>query len=140
MDLNEFLVINTKTKLDDLDIMINELNVLILLCQKTLSLKKLGIENGIYKRELLDFIKVDQRAFTIDEFHQNSEISLIALNTYKSNQLLTGDNIERKLLLLFYINKKYWNDERYDELKVKMSIINDKIDELTHILMRLFFG
>ena len=140
MDLNEFVVINTKTKLDDLDIMINELNVLILLCQKTLSLKKLGIENGIYKRELLDFIKVDQRAFTIDEFHQNSEISLIALNTYKSNQLLTGDNIERKLLLLFYINKKYWNDERYDELKVKMSIINDKIDELTHILMRLFFG
>lgn len=39
MNLNEFLVINTKTKLGDLDIMINELDVLIYLCQKTLSLK-----------------------------------------------------------------------------------------------------
>lgn len=57
MDLNEFLVINTKTKLDDLDIMINELNILILLCQKTLSLKNLGIKNSQYER-VIGFYKV----------------------------------------------------------------------------------
>lgn len=55
MDLNEFVVINTKTKLDDLDIMINELDVLIFLHQKTYSLKKLGIKNGQYKKRVVGF-------------------------------------------------------------------------------------
>lgn len=44
MNLNEFLVINTKTKLGDLDIMINELDILIFLCQKAYLLKRLGKE------------------------------------------------------------------------------------------------
>jgi len=58
MDLNEFLTIDTNTTLDDLDIMSNELDILILLCRKTLSLKKLSIKNDQYKKELLDFIKL----------------------------------------------------------------------------------
>ena len=58
---------NTKTKLDDLDIIINELNILILLCQKTLSLKNLGIKNSQYERELLDFIKFKAKILIISK-------------------------------------------------------------------------
>lgn len=85
MDLNEFVVINTKTKLDDLDIMINELDVLIFLHQKTYSLKKLGIKNGQYKKELLDFIQADSRRINVDEFvMENNKISLYVYNVNKA--------------------------------------------------------
>ena len=139
MDLNEFVVINTKTKLDDLDIMINELDVLIFLHQKTYSLKKLGIKNGQYKTELLDFIQVDSRRINVDEFvMENNKISLYVYNVNKA--FLQNRELEQKLFtVLFFSNKTYWDQEKQDLAKEKIEIINAKLFSLDRLRIALFF-
>ena len=97
MDLNEFLTIDKDTTLDDLDIMINELDILILLCRKTLSLKKLDIKNNQYEKELLNFVQADSRRINVDEFiMENDKISLIAYNANKP--FFSNNTLESKLL------------------------------------------
>lgn len=139
MDLNEFLTINKNTTLDDLDIMSNELDILILLYQKTLSLKKLGIKNDQYKTELLDFIQADSRRINMDEFiMENNKISLIA---YNANKLFFSNNtLESKLFnVLFSSNDNYWNQENRDLAKEKIKIIDAKLGLLDRLRLELFF-
>jgi hypothetical protein len=137
MDLNEFLVINTKTKLNDLDIMINELNILILLCQKTLSLKNLGIKNSQYERELLDFIKFKAGTVNIGKFiNSGGEISLIEFSA--NRPFLSDDDINQKLLIIFSCDQKYWNSERQEKFKAKILIISKHINRLRNDLIQLF--
>ena len=140
MDLNEFVVINTKTKLDDLDIMINELDILIFLCQKAYSLKRLGVKNGQYKKELLDFVQADSRRINVDEFvMENDKISLVAYNANKA--FLQNSELERKLFtILFFSNKTYWNKEKQDLAKEKIEMINARLSSLDRIRMALFFA
>lgn len=139
MDLNEFVVINTKTKLDDLDIMINELDVLIFLHQKTYSLKKLGIKNGQYKKELLDFIQADSRRINVDEFvMENNKISLYVYNANKA--FLQNNKLEQKLfIVLFFSNKTYWDQEKQDLAKEKIEMINARLFSLDRLRIALFF-
>lgn len=139
MDLNEFVVINTKTKLDDLDIMINELDVLIFLHQKTYSLKKLGIKNGQYKKELLDFIQADSRRINVDEFvMENNKISLYVYNANKA--FLQNNKLEQKLFtVLFFSNKIYWDQEKQDLAKEKIEMINARLLSLDRLRIALFF-
>lgn len=139
MDLNEFVVINTKTKLDDLDIMINELDVLIFLHQKTYSLKKLGIKNGQYKTELLDFIQVDSRRINVDEFvMENNKISLYVYNVNKA--FWQNSELEQKLFtVLFFSNKTYWDQEKQDLAKEKIEMINARLFSLDRLRIALFF-
>ena len=140
MDLNELLTIDKSTKLDDLDIMINELDILILLYQKTLSLKKLGIKNDQYKTELLNFIQADSRRINMDEFiMENNKISLIAYNT---NKLFFSNNtLESKLFnVLFFYNDNYWNQEKRDLAKEKIKIIDAKLGLLDRLRLELFFA
>ena len=137
MDLNEFLVINTKTKLDDLDIMINELNILILLCQKTLSLKNLGIKNSQYERELLDFIKFKAGTVNIGKFiNSGGEISLIEFSA--NRPFLSDDDINQKLSIIFSCDQKYWNSERQETFKAKILIISKHINRLRNNFIQLF--
>lgn len=137
MDLNEFLVINTKTKLNDLDIMINELNILILLCQKTLSLKNLGIKNSQYERELLDFIKFKAGTVNIGKFiNSGGEISLIEFSA--NRPFLSDDDINQKLSIIFSCDQKYWNSERQEKFKAKILIISKHINRLRNDLIQLF--
>lgn len=137
MDLNEFLVINTKTKLDDLDIMINELNILILLCRKTLSLKKLSIKNDQYKKELLYFIKFKGEAVNIGKFiNGDGEMSLIEFSINKP--LLSDEDINHKLSIIFSCDQKYWNSERQEKFKTKILIISKHINRLRNDLIQLF--
>lgn len=111
MDLNEFIIINKKTKLDDLDIMINELDVLIFLYQKTYSLKSM----------------------------ENNKISLVAYNANKT--FLQNSELERKLFtILFFSNKTYWNKEKQDLAKEKIEMINARLSSLDRIRMALFFA
>jgi hypothetical protein len=140
MDLNEFIIINKKTKLDDLDIMINELDVLIFLYQKTYSLKRLGVKNGQYKKELLDFVQADSRRINLDEFFmENNKISLVAYNANKA--FLQNSELERKLFtILFFSNKTYWNKEKQDLAKEKIEMINARLSSLDRIRMALFFA
>lgn len=140
MDLNEFIIINKKTKLDDLDIMINELDVLIFLYQKTYSLKRLGVKNGQYKKELLDFVQADSRRINLDEFFmENNKISLVAYNANKA--FLQNSELERKLFtILFFSNKAYWNKEKQDLAKEKIEMINARLSSLDRIRMALFFA
>lgn len=139
MDLNEFVVINTKTKLDDLNIMINELDVLIFLHQKTYSLKKLGIKNGQYKKELLDFIQADSRRINVDEFvMENNKISLYVYNANKA--FLQNNELEQKLFtVLFFSNKTYWDQEKQDLAKEKIEMINARLFSLDRLRIALFF-
>lgn len=139
MDLNEFVVINTKTKLDDLDIMINELDVLIFLHQKTYSLKKLGIKNGQYKTELLDFIQVDSRRINVDEFvMENNKISLYVYNVNKA--FWQNSELEQKLFtVLFFSNKTYWDQKKQDLAKEKIEMINARLFSLDRLRIALFF-
>ena len=95
MNLNKFLVIDKKTTLDDLYIMINELDILILLCQKALSFQKRMENNEQYKMPLLDFLKVDDRLINGDEFIASNEISLVAYNANKP--FLPNNLLELKL-------------------------------------------
>ena len=137
MDLNEFLVINTKTKLNDLDIMINELNILILLCQKTLSLKNLGIKNSQYERELLDFIKFKAGTVNIGKFiNSGGEISLIEFSA--NRPFLSDDDINQKLSIIFSCGQKYWNSERQEKFKAKILIISKHINRLRNNFIQLF--
>lgn len=137
MDLNEFLVINTKTKLNDLDIMINELNILILLCQKTLSLKNLGIKNSQYERELLDFIKFKAGTVNIGKFiNSGGEISLIEFSA--NRPFLSDDDINQKLSIIFSCDQKYWNSERQEKFKAKILIISEHINRLRNKFIQLF--
>lgn len=140
MDLNEFIIINKKTKLDDLDIMINELDVLIFLYQKTYSLKRLGVKNGQYKNELLDFVQADSRRINLDEFFmENNKISLVAYNANKA--FLQNSELEQKLFtILFFSNKTYWNKEKQDLAKEKIEMINARLSSLDRIRMALFFA
>lgn len=140
MDLNEFIIINKKTKLDDLDIMINELDVLIFLYQKTYSLKRLGVKNGQYKKELLDFVQADSRRINLDEFFmENNKISLVAYNANKA--FLQNSELEQKLFtILFFSNKTYWNKEKQDLAKEKIEMINARLSSLDRIRMALFFA
>jgi hypothetical protein len=140
MDLNEFLTIDTNTTLDDLDIMSNELDILILLCRKTYSLKKLGIKNDQYKTELLNFIQADSRRINMDEFiMENNKISLIA---YNANKLFFSNNtLESKLFnVLFFYNDNYWNQEKRDLAKEKIKIIDAKLGLLDRLRLELFFA
>lgn len=137
MDLNEFLVINTKTKLDDLDIMINELNILILLCRKTLSLKKLSIKNDQYKKELLYFIKFKGETVNIGKFiNGDGEMSLIEFSVNKP--FLSDEDINHKLSIIFSCNPKYWNSERQEKFKAKIFIISKLINRLRNDFIQLF--
>ena len=140
MDLNEFLTIDKNTTLDDLDIMINELDVLIFLYQKTYSLKRLGVKNGQYKKELLDFVQADSRRINVDEFvMENDKISLVAYNANKA--FLQNSELERKLFtILFFSNKTYWNKEKQDLAKEKKEMINARLSSLDRIRMALFFA
>lgn len=140
MDLNEFLTIDKNTTLDDLDIMINELDVLIFLYQKTYSLKRLGVKNGQYKKELLDFVQADSRRINVDEFvMENDKISLVAYNANKA--FLQNSELERKLFtILFFSNKTYWNKEKQDLAKEKIEMINARLSSLDRIRMALFFA
>ena len=140
MDLNEFLTINKSTTLDDLDIMINELDVLIFLCQKAYSLKKLGIKNSQYKNELLYFIQVDDRRINMDEFFmENNKISLVAYNANK--RFFQNNELESKLFnVLFSSNDNYWNKEKQDLVKEKIEMINARLSSLGRIRMALFFA
>ena len=123
MNLTEFLVVNTKTTLGDLDIMINELDVLIYLCVKTHSLKKLGIKNEIYKSELLHFIKFKAGTVNIAKFmNVSDEISLIEFNANKP--FLSDDDINLKLSIIFSCDQKYWNSEMQEKFKAKIFIIS----------------
>ena len=139
MDLNEFVVINTKTKLDDLNIMINELDVLIFLHQKTYSLKKLGIKNGQYKKELLNFIQADSRRINVDEFvMENNKISLYVYNANKA--FLQNNELEQKLFtVLFFSNKTYLDQEKQDLAKEKIEMINARLFSLDRLRIALFF-
>lgn len=138
MNLNEFLVINAKTKLDDLEIMINELNVLNLLCQKAISLKKLGIKNGQDKIELLDFLIFEAGTVNVNEFMKESnEISLIDLCANMT--FLSDENINHKLSGVFYLDQEYWNDDKKEKFKAKILVINNRINTLSHRLLHLFF-
>ena len=101
MNLNKFLVIDKKTTLDDLNIMINELDILILLCQKALSFQKRMENNEQYKMPLLDFLKVDDRLINGDEFIAGNEISLVAYNANKP--FLPNNLLELKLSNVFLI-------------------------------------
>lgn len=137
MNLNEFLVINTKTKLGDLDIMINELDILIFLCQKAYLLKRLGIKNEIYKRELLYFIKFKAGTVNIEKFIQKSdEISLIEFSANK--HFLSDDDINRKLSIIFSCDQKYWNSEMQEKFKAKIFIISKLINRLRNDFIQLF--
>lgn len=139
MDLNEFLTIDKSTTLDDLDIMINELDILILLCQKTYWLKKHSVNNTQYKMSLLDFIKVDDRLINIDEFiMDNNRISLVA---YEANKAYFEKNVLKLKLfdVLFSSNDNYWNDSKRNLAKEKIEIINNKIFSLTRLRMGLFW-
>ena len=137
MNLNEFLVINTKTKLGDLDIMINELDILIFLCQKAYLLKRLGIKNEIYKMELLYFIKFKAGTVNIEKFIQKSdEISLIEFSANK--HFLSDDDINRKLLIIFSCDQKYWNSEMQEKFKAKIFIISKLINRLRNDFIQLF--
>lgn len=140
MDLNEFLTINKSATLDDLDIMINELDVLIFLCQKAYSLKKLGIKNSQYKNELLYFIQVDDRRINMDEFFmENNKISLVAYNANK--RFFQNNELESKLFnVLFSSNDNYWNKEKQDLVKEKIEMINARLSSLGRIRMALFFA
>ena len=139
MDLNEFITINNKTTLDDLDIMINELDVLIFLCQKAYSLKRLGVKNGQYKKELLDFVQADSRRINIDEFvMENNKISVVAYNANKA--FLQNDELESKLFnVLFSSNDNYWNQQKQDLAKEKIEMINARLSSLDRIRLALFF-
>lgn len=139
MNLNEILVINAKTKLDDLSIMINELDVLILLCRKVYSLKRLGVKNGQYKRELLDFIQVDSRCINVDEFvMENNKISLVAYNTNKA--FLPKNELELKLsAVLFSSDYNYWDYDKQNLVKEKIETIDDRLFSLNRLRMALFF-
>lgn len=137
MNLNEFLVINTKTKLGDLDIMINELDILIFLCQKAYLLKRLGIKNEIYKMELLYFIKFKAGTVNIEKFIQESdEISLIEFSANK--HFLSDDDINRKLSIIFSCDQKYWNSEMQEKFKAKVFIISKLINRLRNDFIQLF--
>lgn len=137
MNLNEFLVINTKTKLGDLDIMINELDILIFLCQKAYLLKRLGIKNEIYKMELLYFIKFKAGTVNIQKFIQKSdEISLIEFSANK--HFLSDDDINRKLSIMFSCDQKYWNSEMQEKFKAKIFIISKLINRLRNDFIQLF--
>jgi hypothetical protein len=137
MNLNEFLVINTKTKLGDLDIMINELDILIFLCQKAYLLKRLGIKNEIYKMELLYFIKFKAGTVNIEKFIQKSdEISLIEFSANK--HFLSDDDINRKLSIIFSCDQKYWNSEMQEKFKAKIFIISKLINRLRNDFIQLF--
>ena len=137
MNLNEFLVINTKTKLGDLDIMINELDILIFLCQKAYLLKRLGIKNEIYKMELLYFIKFKAGTVNIEKFIQKSdEISLIEFSDNK--HFLSDDDINRKLSIIFSCDQKYWNSEMQEKFKAKIFIISKLINRLRNDFIQLF--
>ena len=139
MDLNKLLTIDKNTTLDDLDIMINELDILIFLCQKTYSLKKLGIKNGQYKTELLDFIQVDSRRINVDEFvMENNKISLDVYNANKA--FLQNSELEQKLFtVLFFSNKTYWDQEKQDLAKEKIEMINARLFSLDRLRIALFF-
>lgn len=139
MDLNKFLTIDKNTTLDDLDIMINELDILIFLCQKTYSLKKLGIKNGKYKTELLDFIQVDSRRINVDEFvMENNKISLYVYNVNKA--FWQNSELEQKLFtVLFFSNKTYWDQEKQDLAKEKIEMINARLFSLDRLRIALFF-
>lgn len=139
MDLNEFLTIDKNTTLDDLDIMINELDILILLCRKTYSLLKQSSSNARYKISLLDFIKVDDRLVNIDEFFmENNRISLVA---YEANKAYFKNNVlESKIFdVLFSSDNSYWDDYKRKLAKEKIEIINNKIFSLTRLRMGLFW-
>lgn len=137
MNLNEFLVINTKTKLGDLDIMINELDILIFLCQKAYLLKRLGIKNEIYKMELLYFIKFKAGTVNIEKFIQKSdEMSLIEFSANK--HFLSDDDINRKLSIIFSCDQKYWNSEMQEKFKAKIFIISKLINRLRNDFIQLF--
>ena len=137
MNLNEFLVINTKTKLGDLDIMINELDILIFLCQKAYLLKRLGIKNEIYKMELLYFIKFKAGTVNIEKFIQKSdEISLIEFSANK--HFLSDDDINRKLSIIFSCDQKYWHSEMQEKFKAKIFIISKLINRLRNDFIQLF--
>lgn len=139
MDLNKFIIINKNTTLDDLDIMINELDVLIFLYQKTYSLKRLGVKNGQYKKELLDFVQADSRRINVDEFvMENDKISLVAYNSNKA--FLQNDELESKLFnVLFSSNDNYWNQQKRDLAKEKIETINARLSSLDRIRLALFF-
>lgn len=139
MDLNEFLTIDKDTTLDDLDIMINELDILILLCRKTLSLKKLDIKNDQYEKELLNFVQADSRRINVDEFiMENDKISLIAYNANKP--FFSNNTLESKLFnVLFSSNDNYWNQEKRDLAKEKIRIINARLKSLDRLRLELFF-
>lgn len=139
MNLNEFLTIDKYTTLDDLDIMINELDILILLCRKAYWLKKHSVNNTQYKMSLLDFIKVDDRLINIDEFvMDNNRISLVA---YEANKAYFEKNVLKLKLfdVLFSSNDNYWNDSKRNLAKEKIEIINNKIFSLTRLRMGLFW-
>lgn len=138
MDLNEFLTIDKDTTLDDLNIMINELDILILLCRKTLSLKKLDIKNDQYKKELLYFIKFKGETVNIGKFiNGDGEMSLIEFSVNKP--FLSDENINHKLSGIFYLDQEYWNDDRKEKFKAKILVINNRINILSHRLLHLFF-
>ena len=138
MNLNEFLVINAKTKLDDLSIMINELNVLNILLQKAIFLKKSGIKNEQYKIELLDFLIFEAGTVNVNEFMKESnDISLIDLCANMT--FLSDENINHKLSGVFYLDQEYWNDDKKEKFKAKILVINNRINTLSHRLLYLFF-
>ena len=137
MDLNELLTIDKYTTLDDLDIMINELDILIFLCRKTLSLKNLGIKNSQYERELLDFIKFKAGTVNIGKFiNSGGEISLIEFSA--NRPFLSDDDINQKLSIIFSCDQKYWNSERQEKFKTKILIISKHINRLRNDLIQLF--
>ena len=139
MNLNKFLVIDKKTTLDDLNIMINELDILILLCQKALSFQKRMENNEQYKMPLLDFLKVDDRLINGDEFIAGNEISLVAYNANKP--FLPNNLLELKLSnVLFSSNGNYWNDDKRNLAKEKIEIINARLFSLNRLRMVLFFS
>ena len=139
MNLNEFLIINTKTKLGDLDIMSNELDVLIYLCQKTLSLKKLGIKRSQYNKELLYFIKFKAGTVNIGKFIKESDqISLIEFSANK--HFLSGDDVNHKLSIIFSRDQKYWNSERQEKFKAKIFIIGKRINRLNNDFIQLLLA
>lgn len=118
--------------------MINELNVLNVLCQKAILLKKSGIKNGQDKIELLDFLIFEAETVNVNEFMKESdEISLIDLCANMT--FLSDENINHKLSGIFYLDQEYWNDDRKEKFKAKILVINNRINILSHRLLHLFF-
>lgn len=63
-------------------------------------------------------------------------MSLIEFSVNKP--LLSDEDINHKLSIIFSCDQKYWNSERQEKFKTKILIINKHINRLRNDLIQLF--